>query len=117
MALRIRALSTVGILFMANLTRRDCPDAIALSVDIYAVGVVYYGMITSISHDLRNAMTSDPKTKPEDQETVGDETSDDPKSGELTLEELASVSGGDGSNEDDPVFSGYSQGPDWSNDG
>ena len=50
-------------------------------------------------------MTSDPKTKPEEQETVGDETSETPnsypKSGKLTLEELASVSGGDGDGDDD----------------
>ena len=59
-------------------------------------------------------MTSDPKTKPEEQEAVSDETADDPKSRELTLEELASVSGGV---EDPAVFSGSSPGPDWSTDG
>ena len=53
-------------------------------------------------------MTSDPKTKPEEQETVGDETSETPnsypKSGKLTLEELASVSGGDGDDDDDSAW-------------
>ena len=48
-------------------------------------------------------MTSNPKTKPEEQVTVDDETPDDPKSRELTLEELASVSGGDG-DEDTATF-------------
>ena len=60
-------------------------------------------------------MTSDSKTKPEEQETVGDETSDDPKGRELTLEELASVSGGNDNN--GVIFGGISQGPDWSSDG
>ena len=49
-------------------------------------------------------MTPDPKTKPEEQETVGDETSDDPKGRELTLEELASVSGGNGDDDDDSAW-------------
>ena len=53
-------------------------------------------------------MTPDPKTKPEEQETVGDETSDDPKGRELTLEELASVSGG---NDDDDSAWFNSPGP------
>ena len=58
-------------------------------------------------------MTSDSKTKTEEQEAVSDETADDPKSRELTLEELASVSGGVN---DPAVFSGSSLGPDWSDD-
>ena len=49
-------------------------------------------------------MNSDPKTKPEEQVTVDDETPDDPKSRELTLEELASVSGGGDGDEDTATF-------------
>ena len=57
-------------------------------------------------------MTFDPKTKPEARETFGDETPEDSKGRELTLEELASVSGGN-----DEIFYGQSQGPDWNTDG
>ena len=39
-------------------------------------------------------MTSDSKTKPEAQDTVDAETPDDSKNRELTLEELAAVTGG-----------------------
>ena len=62
-------------------------------------------------------MTSDPKTKPEVQEAVSDETADDPKSRELTLEELASVSGSGENDNGGVIFGGSSQGPDWNTDG
>ena len=41
-------------------------------------------------------MDSDPKTKPEEQDTVDAETSEDPENEKLTLEELAAVTGADG---------------------
>ena len=49
-------------------------------------------------------MTSDSKTKPEAQDTVDAETPDDSKNRELTLEELAAVTGGDGEDDDNAWF-------------
>ena len=62
-------------------------------------------------------MTSDSKTKPEAQDTVDAETPDDSENRELTKEELATLTGGNGSSNDPDIFSGSSQGPDWSDDG
>ena len=61
-------------------------------------------------------MTSDSKTKPEDQDTVDTETPEDPKNRKLTMEELASVTGGDGDN-DDFVLNTSPSTPDWGNNG
>ena len=49
-------------------------------------------------------MTSDPKIKPEEQDTVDAETPEDPENEKLTLEELAAVTGGDGEEEDSAWF-------------
>jgi hypothetical protein len=50
-------------------------------------------------------MTSDPKIKPEEQDTVDAETPEDPENEKLTLEELAAVTGGDGDEDDSAYFS------------
>ena len=49
-------------------------------------------------------MTSDSKTKPEAQDTVDAETPDDSENRELTMEELAAVTGGDGEDGDSASF-------------
>ena len=60
-------------------------------------------------------MTSDSKTKPEAQDTVDAETPDDSENRELTKEELATLTGGNG-NSNNPVFSVTPEGPDWNED-
>jgi hypothetical protein len=47
-------------------------------------------------------VTSDPKTKPEEDDKVEAETPNDSEKGKLSLEELAVVTGGDG--DDDAWF-------------
>ena len=49
-------------------------------------------------------MTLNPKSKPEEQETVDADTPDDSKNRELTLEELAAVTGGDGEDDGDSAW-------------
>ena len=47
-------------------------------------------------------MTPDPKNKPEAPDTVDAETPEDPENRELSMEELAVVTGGDG--DDDSAY-------------
>ena len=45
-------------------------------------------------------MTNDSKTKPQEQDTVDAETREDPENRELTMEESAALTGGNGSGDD-----------------